>query len=56
MDEARSGHRLDHRADLLALTQNARAEDTQSVRVGADGSHLDRSAFLIEDVHIEPLA
>jgi len=56
VDEARSGHRLDHRADLLPLAQNPRSERAQGVRVRAHGSHLDGSPFLIEHVHIEPLA
>jgi hypothetical protein len=56
VDEARARHRLYDSVDLLAVAQDAISEGTQDIRVRTDGHYLDRSSFLVENVHIEPLA
>ena len=56
VDEARPGHGLDDRADLLAVAQDPAGESSQGVRVWVNGQDLDCSPFLVEHVHIEPLA
>jgi hypothetical protein len=56
VDEAGPVHRLDRRADRLAVAIHPGHERPQRVGIGADGGHLDRSTVLIEQVHIEPLA
>ena len=52
VDEARPGHRLDRRAHLLTVAQDAGGQRPQCVGVRADGGHLDRLAALIEHVHV----
>jgi len=37
VDEARSGHRLDDRIDLLAVAQDAIGEGAQGIRVWVNG-------------------
>jgi hypothetical protein len=56
VDEAGTVHRLDRRADRLAVAIYPGDEAPQGIGVGADRGHLDRPAVLIEQVHIEPLA
>ena len=56
MDEAGAIHRLDRRADRLAVAIHPGDQGPQRIGVGADGGHLDRPAILVEQVHIKPLA
>ena len=56
VDEARPGHRLDDRADLLAVAQDPAGERPQGVSVWVNSGYLDGSSFLVEHMHIKPLA
>ena len=56
VDEAGPVHRLDRRADRLAVAIHPGDEGSEGVGVGPHRGHLDRSTTLIEQVHIEPLA
>ena len=56
VDEPRPGHGLDDRADLLTVAQDAIGEGAQGVRVRVDGQDINCPTFLVENVHIEPLA
>ena len=56
VDEAGTVHRLDRRADRLAVAIHPGDKCPQGIAIGTDRGHLDRSPVLIEQVHIEPLA
>jgi len=56
VDEAGTVHRLDRRADRLAVAIHPGDEAPQGVGIGADRGHLDRSPLLVEHVHVKPLA
>jgi hypothetical protein len=56
VDEAGPVHRLDDRAHRLAVAGNPGDELAEPEDLGRCRGHLDRPAFLVEDVHIKPLA
>ena len=56
VDEAGPVHRLDRRADRLAVAIHPGDECPEGIGIGTDRGHLDRPAGLVEQVHIKPLA
>jgi len=56
VDEAGAIHRLDRRADRLAVAIHPGDEDPERIGIGTNCRHLDRPAVLVEQVHIKPLA
>jgi len=55
-DEAGPVHRLDRRAHLLTVAGDPGDELAEPEDLGRGRGHLDRPAFLVEYVHIKPLA
>src|SRR6266540_2821888 len=56
VDEAGTGHRLDRRADRLAIVGEALGEPAKAVGVGRRGADVERAAVVGERVVVEPAA
>jgi hypothetical protein len=56
VDEARPVHRLDRRADRLAMTIESRGQRTQAIDIRRCRANLERLTVAVEQVEVETLA